>query len=120
MSSSLTAASLTKEFINSRDYIDVTGEQQWLRSVFSCVLKVAKSNSSFVIDDIWDEMEALAERGRLGKTRLDRRILGVMLRFLSSMAVIESSGYFVKSTRPGSRPVTVWTSLVYQPRRVAA
>jgi hypothetical protein len=114
-----TPARLADDFIKSRDRIDLKAERTWLRGIFSCVLKVARSNSTFIIDDVWDQIEAAQRSGRLERTRIDNRIFGVIFRFLASEGVIDSSGYFVKSTRPGSRPVTVWTSGVYR-RRVAA
>ena len=110
----ITPASLTKEFIDTRGSVDLTPEKSWLRSVFSAFLKVARNNPAFIVDDLWEEMDRLARRGKLESGRIDTRILGVMLRFLASVGVIEASGYYAKSARPGSRPVMVWTSLVYR------
>jgi hypothetical protein len=115
-----TPARLADDFIKSRDRIDLKAERAWLRGIFSCVLKVARRNSTFIIDDVWEQIEAAQRSGRLEKTRLDNRIFGVIFRYLASEGVIDSSGYFVKSTRPGSRPVTVWTSGIYRRTQVAA
>lgn len=116
----ITPASLTKEFIDTRESVDMTPEKPWLRVVFSSFLKVARNNPAFIVDDVWEEMERLSRRGKLEFSRIDTRILGVILRFLASIGVVEASGYYARSTRPGSRPVMVWTSLIYQTTARAA
>lgn len=115
-----TPARMADDFIKSRQNVDLKSERAWLRDVFSCFLKVARNNSSFIIDDVWEEIESLRQRGRLAKTRQDPRILGVMFRYLTSEGIIDPSGYYAKSNRPGSRPVTVWNSAIYRRQKVAA
>jgi hypothetical protein len=115
-----TPARMARDFIRSRQHIKIESEREWLKAVFGSLLKVARSNSSFIIDDVWTEIERLESNGKMPKTRLDPRIIGVMLQFATTEGVIEPSGYYTKSDRPGSRPVTVWNSGVYTPRKVAA
>jgi hypothetical protein len=115
-----TPAKLAQEFIRSRKNIDVRSEKPWIQSVFACILKVSRKNSTFLIDDVWQEIDAMSSRGSLPKTRLDPRILGVMLRFATAEGVIEPSGYYAKSDRPGSRPVTVWSSCIFGMSKAAA
>lgn len=115
-----TPRKMTQEFIRTRHHVKVESERDWIRSFFSCLQKVAKSKPSFIIDDVWSEIDLLQSRGRLPKTKLDQRIIGVMLRFAVAEGVISSSGYYAKSDRPGSRPVMVWNSALYSPRRAAA
>jgi hypothetical protein len=120
MSSTLTPARMADDFIKSRQHVDLQSERAWLRGVFSCFLKVARKQSSFIIDDVWQQIDEMQQNGRLAHSRQDARILGVIFRYLASEGVIDSSGYFVKSNRPGSRPVTVWNSSLYRRQRVAA
>lgn len=89
-------------------------ERDWIRSVFGAILRVSRSNGEFTVDDIWNEIDKMAERGKLPKSRIDHRILGPMLRHMVSEGMLGSSGYYTKSTRPGggSRPVTIWESYV--------
>lgn len=97
-------------------------ERKWLKSAFTLILRVARKNSEFTMDDIWAELDKAYENGSLPDVGIDHRVLGPMLRHLVREDLIESSGYYVKSERPGggSRPITVWTSLVYHRNRVAA
>lgn len=116
----LTPARMADDFIKARHQIDLTKERAWLRGVFSCFLKVARSRSSFLIDDVWEQIEIMQRNGRLAKTRQDLRLFGVIVRYLAGEGIIESSGYYAKSNRPGSRPVTVWNSAIYRRQKVAA
>lgn len=113
-------AQLTKHFIETRNHIDLRGEREWLRAVFSAFIKVAKNKHTFIIDDVWEQIESMEQRGKMPKTTTDRRILGVIFRYLASEEVIHSSGYYTKSNRPGSRPVSVWTSSIFVPNRKVA
>jgi len=115
-----TPARLADDFIKSRHHVDLKSQRTWLRGVFACFLKVARNNSSFIIDDVWEQIDAAQHSGRLERTRIDTRIFGVIFRYLASEGIIEPSGYYTKSNRPGSRPVTVWTSGIYRRTRVAA
>jgi len=54
-----TPARMADDFIKSRDHVDLTSERAWLRGIFSCFLKVAKNRSSFIIDDVWEQIEVL-------------------------------------------------------------
>lgn len=97
-------------------------ERAWLKESFSLMLRVARRNRAFTMDDIWTELDKAYERGSLPDIGMDHRVLGPMLRHLVREGLIESSGYYVKSERPGggSRPITIWTSLVYTKTSIAA
>ena len=99
-----------------------SSERRWLREAFSAMIRVARRNREFTMDDIWTELAKAYDRGSLPNAGIDHRILGPMLRHLVREQMIESSGYYVKSERPGggSRPITIWTSLVYSRTAVAA
>lgn len=97
-------------------------ERKWLKEAFSLMMRVSRRNREFTMDDIWSELDKAYERGSLPNIGIDHRILGPMLRHMVREGLIESSGYYVKSERPGggSRPITIWTSLVYQKSAIAA
>lgn len=97
-------------------------ERKWLKETFSIMLRVARRNKQFTMDDIWSELDKAYGKGTLPEVGIDHRILGPMLRHLVKEGLIDSSGFYTKSTRPGggSRPITVWTSHLYQRTRVAA
>ena len=97
-------------------------ERRWLREAFSLMIRVARRNREFTMDDIWTELDKAYDRGSLPHIDIDHRILGPMLRHMVREGLIESSGYYVKSERPGggSRPITIWTSLVYTKSAIAA
>lgn len=97
-------------------------ERKWLKEAFSVILRVARRNREFTMDDIWQGLDQAYNKGTLPEIDIDHRILGPMLRHLVKEQLIDSSGYFVKSTRPGggSRPITIWTSLIYQKSSIAA
>lgn len=99
-----------------------TTERRWLKETFSIMLRVARRNREFTMDDIWTELDKSYERGSLPDIDIDHRILGPMLRHLVREGCIDSSGYYVKSNRPGggSRPITIWTSMMYQKSTIAA
>lgn len=97
-------------------------ERKWLRTTFTLILRVAKRSPEFSMDDIWQELDKAYDRGSLPDIDMDHRVLGPMLLHLVREGLISSSGYYVKSARPGggSRPITIWTSNVYTRGRVAA
>jgi hypothetical protein len=97
-------------------------ERRWLKEAFSIMMRVARRNKQFSMDDIWAELDKAYEKGTLPDIDIDHRVLGPMLRHLVKEGLIDSTGYYVKSIRTGggSRPITVWTSHIYQGGRVAA
>ena len=97
-------------------------ERRWLKEAFSIMLRVARRNKQFTMDDIWAELDKAYAKGTLPEIGMDHRILGPMLRHLVKEDLIESSGYSVKSIRTGggSRPITIWTSHLYNRTAVAA
>ena len=97
-------------------------ERRWLKEAFGIMLRVARRNQQFTMDDIWEELDKAYAKGTLPDIDMDHRILGPMLRHLVREDLIESSGYYVKSVRTGggSRPITIWTSLIYSRALVAA
>lgn len=97
-------------------------ERTWLKEAFSLMLRVARRNREFTMDDIWAELDKAYEKGSLPEVGIDHRVLGPMLRHMVREGLIESSGYYVKSQRPGggSRPITIWSSLVYTKSTIAA
>lgn len=99
-----------------------TRERAWLKQAFSIMLRVARRNREFTMDDIWVELDKAYAKGTLPKVDVDHRILGPMLRHMVKEDLIDASGYYVKSRRPGggSRPITIWTSYLYQGTRAAA
>lgn len=107
------ASQLTRSFMaHHKRWRDT--ERDWIRSVFGAVLRVARRNSEFTVDEIWNEIDRMASRGKLPKSRIDHRVLGPMLRHMAAEGMLGSSGYYTKSTRMGggSRPVTIWDSYV--------
>lgn len=108
------AAQLTRSFtIAHRDL--GANEAVWIRTVFSAILKVARNNREFTVDEVWAEIDKMTAAKKMPKARIDHRILGPMIRHMVSQGLLGSSGYYAKSTRPGggSRPVTIWTSYLY-------
>lgn len=99
-----------------------SNERTWLKTTFSLMLKVARRNKQFTMDDIWAEIDKAYATGALPGIDIDHRILGPMLQHLVRENVIASSGYFTRSIRSGggSRPVTVWTSFIYKKSLAAA
>lgn len=97
-------------------------QREWIKGVFGIMLRVARKNKQFTMDDIWAELDKSYTKGDLQDISIDHRILGPMLRHLVREGLIDASGYYVKSTRVGggSRPITVWTSHLYSKVRVAA
>lgn len=97
-------------------------ERAWLKSVFSIMIRVARRNSEFCMDDIWSEIDKSYANGTITDVDIDHRILGPMLLHMCREGMIASSQYYIKSTRPGggSRPITLWTSLIHQKARSAA
>jgi len=95
-------------------------ETAWLRAVFGAMLKVARRTREFTIDDIWTEIDALTAKGTLPKAHVDHRVLGPMMKHMAADGLIEASRYYARSARPGSRPVSVWTSHIRTMSKVAA
>lgn len=88
-------------------------EKVWIRKVYSAILRTARTNSQFTVDDIWAEIHKMEAKGSIPKhSGIDHRILGPMLRHMVVENLIDSTGYYTKSTRSGggSRPVTIWKS----------
>jgi hypothetical protein len=110
----LNTTKITRNFI--RLHSRPEKDRMWLKTVFGVMLRVARRNKHFTVDDIWDGINRLSAKGSLPDSEIDHRILGPMLRHLVNEGLIDSSGYYAKSTRTGggSRPVTVWESFVTQ------
>jgi hypothetical protein len=98
-------------------------EREWISAVFRIMVRVARRNRQFSMDTIWEQLDKAYHKGTLTNSgRIDHRILGPMLRHMVREGLISSSGYYVKSARPGggSRPITVWTSHTYERTAVAS
>lgn len=115
------ATQLTRSFTIAHQNLGVN-EIVWIRSVFSAILKTARRNKEFTVDDIWSEIDKLTASKKLPKVRVDHRILGPMIRHMVSQGLLGSTGYYTKSTRSGggSRPVTIWQSYLYNRAKAAA
>lgn len=116
----MNATKITQSFI--QHHSRPQWQREWIKGIFSIMIRVAKKNKQFSMDDIWTEIDKAYAKNELQDIDIDTRILGPMLRHMVREGLIDSSGYYVKSTRlgGGSRPVTVWTSFLYQKVRVAA
>lgn len=106
----ITPAQLTKAFIRGHVKAWSVKEERWLRQVFSVLIKVSKKNREFIVDDIWDEISTRQSKGVLDSSGVDTRVLGPMLRFMVSEGHLEPTGYYIKSSRQGNRPVMIWRS----------
>lgn len=115
----MNATKITHNFIQRHNR--PRNQREWIKGVFGIMLKVARRNSTFSMDDIWMELDKAYAKG-MKNPDIDHRILGPMLRHMVAEDLIASSNYYVKSTRPGggSRPITVWYSNIYKRSRVAA
>lgn len=115
------ATQLTRSFTAAHQDLNIN-EVVWIRSVFSAILKTARRNREFTVDNIWSEIDKLTASKKLPKARVDHRILGPMIRHMVSQGLLGSTGYYTKSTRPGggSRPVTIWQSYMHNRVKVAA
>lgn len=120
----MTPQKITRTFITSRGAGTHTqAEQEWIKAVYGCILKVARANRQFTVDAIWAEMDSLTAKGKMPRSKgIDHRILGPMIRHMVSEGLLGSSGYYTKSERSGggSRPVTIWDSFMYKSMKVAA
>ena len=125
----MNAAKLNKTFYLNHPYYQaslsegITGTIDWTKSVFACMVRVAKRNRQFTVDDVWAEIERAKNKGQVDTEHfVDHRIIGPMLRHMVREGLIGSTGYYTKSTRKGggSRPVTVWESYISTARKVAA
>lgn len=116
----MNAARLTKYFLAAHSQPD--RNEEWIKGVFGVMLRVARRNSQFSMDTIWEQLDRAYENGSLYDDGVDHRILGPMLRHMAREGLISATGYYVKSARTGggSRPVTVWKSHVYSKVSVAA
>lgn len=106
----------------TRKHSRPTTEREWLKESFSVILRVARSYREFTMDDIWVGLDKAYAKGTLPRITIDHRILGPMLQHMVKEELIQASGYYVKSTRPGggSRPVTIWSSKIFRKTDVAA
>jgi hypothetical protein len=113
----MTPAKMASRFIMTRKDVTVD-DRDWVRSVFTCIVKVARSNKAFTVDLVWEQIDLLRSKGKLPKTTLDQRIIGPMMRFSAFEGLIRPSGYYKKSTRAASgyRPITVWDSAAMSDR----
>jgi hypothetical protein len=106
----ITTAQLTKSFIRGHSKSWSVKEENWLRQVFSAILKVSKKNREFIIDDVWEEISRREVKGTIDSLGVDTRVLGPMLRFMVSEGHLDPTGYYIRSSRQGSRPVMIWRS----------
>lgn len=90
-------------------------ERTWFRAAFTAIIRVARRNREFCMDDVWAELDKAYESGNLPDIGVDHRVLGPMLLHMCREGLISSSGLYVKSTRPGggSRPIMIWDSHLY-------
>ena len=97
-------------------------ELTWIKTVFGIIIKTARAKREFTVDDIWFEIDKLAAKKKMPRSRIDHRVLGPMLKHMMSEGMLGSTGYYTKSTRPGggSRPVTIWESYSHTSTQAAA
>jgi hypothetical protein len=117
----MNATRMTSTFITAHSRSE--SEREWLSGVFKIMVRVARRNRQFSMDSIWEHLDRAYLRGSIvNDGKVDHRILGPMLRHMARDGLISSSGYYVKSSRQGggSRPITVWTSHVYERVAVSA
>lgn len=86
------------------------------------MIRVARRNREFCMDDVWAELDKAYASGRLPEIGMDHRVLGPMLLHMCREGLISSSGLYVKSTRSGggSRPIMIWDSRMYMKATSAA
>lgn len=106
-------AKITTSFI--QHHRRPVAEREWLKAAFSVMLRVARRNPEFCMDDVWVELDKAYASGTLPDIDMDHRVLGPMLLHMCRVGLIAASGYYVKSTRSGggSRPIMLWRSFVY-------
>lgn len=90
-------------------------EREWLKAAFGVMLRVARRNPEFCMDDVWVELDKAYASGALPDIDMDHRVLGPMLLHMCRVGLISASGYYIKSVRPGggSRPLMIWDSHLY-------
>lgn len=115
------ASQLSRSFLLRQQHWN-NDEREWVRAVYGAILIVCRRNREFTVDDIWEQIDILASKDKLPKSRIDHRILGPMLRHMVVEGMLGSTGYYTKSTRSGggSRPVTIWESYSYNRTKAAA
>jgi len=106
----ITPAQLSNAFIRGHSKTWSVKEERWLRQVFSAIIKVSKKNREFIIDDVWEEISKREAKGAIDSLGVDTRVLGPMLRFMVSEGHLDPTGYYIRSSRQGSRPVMIWRS----------
>lgn len=119
----MTPSKMTRQFMAIRaNNMYTEADREWMRIVFGCILKVARTHDTFTVDLIWEQIEKVQAAGKMPKSRIDHRILGPMIRHMVAEGLLGSTGYYTKSTRPGggSRPVTIWESYMRATKKVAA
>lgn len=119
----MTPHKLTRSFISAgRENRFIKPEQEWMKAVFGCILKVARRERQFTVDAIWQEIDNLTAKGKMPRANIDHRVLGPMIRHMVSEGILGSTQYYTKSMRPGggSRPVTIWESYIYNKTTKAA
>jgi hypothetical protein len=108
----MNATQVTNSFINLNRLRWSADDKAWLKAVFSSTLKVTRAKKQFTVDDIWEQVDLLSAKNKLPFSRIDHRILGSMLRHMSWLGLLGTTGYYTKSIRPkgGARPVSIWES----------
>jgi len=109
----LSPAKITASFI--QHHRRPATERTWLRGAFTAIIRVARRNREFCMDDVWTELDKAYASGALRDIGMDHRVLGPMLLHMCREGLISSSGLYVKSTRHGggSRPIMIWDSHLY-------
>lgn len=84
----------------------------WMEQVGEIVRGIARRKETFTTDDVWEVVRA---RDTLSSSQ-EPRALGAIMCGMAREGIIESTGYYRKSTDPRchSRPKAVWHSLVYK------
>lgn len=116
----MSPAKLMNSFI--RHHNRPAHQRQWIKNTFAIMVRVARRNRQFSMDDIWIEIDKAYANGTLTEGVVDHRILGPMLRHMVNEDLISPSNYYVKSIRTGggSRPIMIWDSNIYSQARIAA
>lgn len=88
---------------------DAFANDQWKRMAYQAAVNVACRRDTLISDDVWDELAVIAP----GVVTRENRAMGAVLRRAVKDRVVESTGTFVNSNRPGCHGTpTVWRSLV--------
>lgn len=77
----------------------------WTKDALACITALAEKGESFTTDAVWELLEQVSTA-----TTHERRALGAVMRTAQRQGLIQTTGRYVKSTRPEchTRPCAVW------------